>query len=131
MFNNVIEELENNKKRRESGQIIAIPWSTFPRLNTVIPGIQQGKYYLIAARTKVGKTQLTDYLFLYEPFEWWYNHRNDTDILPTFKYFSLEMSSKLKWISAISYKLFKSYGIAISPEKLQSVFDFITTPSIG
>jgi len=122
----VIKKLELNRQRRIDGDIIAIPWSTFPRLNTILPGIQQGKSYLVGARTKVGKTQLADYLFMYEPFEWWYTNRNDTDITPIFKYFSLEMSSELKWISAISYKLFKSHGIIISPQKLQSVFkDYI------
>ena len=59
---------------------------------------------------------------MYEPFEWWYSNRDETDITPIIKYFSLEMSSELKRISAISYKLFKSHGIIISPQKLQSVF---------
>jgi len=131
MIESVIKKLEINRQRRIDGDIIAIPWSTFPRLNTILPGIQQGKYYLVGARTKVGKTQLCDYLFMYEPFEWWYSHRNDTDITPIFKYFSLEMSSELKWISAISYKLFKSHGIIISPQKLQSVFkDYILDENI-
>lgn len=131
MIERVIKKLEDNRQKRIDGDIIAIPWSTFPRLNTILPGIQQGKYYLCGARTKVGKTQLTDYLFMYEPFEWWYSHRNDTDITPIFKYFSLEMSSELKWISAISYKLFKSHGIIISPQKLQSVFkDYILDENI-
>lgn len=63
---------------------------------------------------------------MYEPFEWWYANRNDTDLLPTINYFSLEMSSNLKWLAAISYKLFKSYNILISVQKLQSVFkDYI------
>lgn len=131
MIDSVINKLETNRQRRIDGDIIAIPWSTFPRLNTILPGIQQAKYYLVGARTKVGKTQLCDYLFMYEPFEWWYSHRNDTDITPSIKYFSLEMSSQLKWISAISYKLFKSHGIIISPEKLQSVFkDYILDENI-
>lgn len=59
---------------------------------------------------------------MYEPFEWWYENRDNTNIIPTINYFSLEMSSELKWLSAISYKLFKSYNIIISPQKLQSVF---------
>lgn len=123
MINRVIKELEENRQRRLNGDLIAIPWSTMPRLNTVLPGVQQGKYYLMSARTKVGKTQITDYLFMYEVFDWWYKNRNDTEVLPTINYYSLEMSSKLKWISAISYKLFTSYGILISPQKLQSVFE--------
>jgi len=122
VIDKVIKDLEEKRRRRLSGDLIAIPWSTLPRLNEVLPGVQQGKYYLLGARTKVGKTQITDYLFMYEVFDWWYKNRDKTNILPTINYYSLEMSSHLKWISAISYKLFRSYGIIISPQKLQSVF---------
>ena len=55
MIERVIKRLEENRERRLNGDIIAIPWSTFPRLNTILPGIQQGKSYLVGARTKVGK----------------------------------------------------------------------------
>lgn len=122
MIDRVIKRLEENRERRLSGDLIAIPWSTLPRLNEVLPGVQQGKYYLTAGRPKAGKTQITDYLFMYEVFDWWYSNKDNTDILPKIDYWSLEMSSELKWISAISYKLFKSYNIIISPQKLQSVF---------
>ncbi len=123
MIDKVIEELEENRRRRLNGDLIAIPWSTLQRLNTVLPGVQQGKYYLIAARPKAGKTQIADYLFVYEVFDWWYKHRDTTNIDIKIDYFSLEMSSTLKWISAISYKLFTSYGILISPQNLRSVFE--------
>lgn len=123
MIERVIKELEDNRQKRLNGDLIAIPWSTMSRLNSVLPGVQQGKYYLIGARPKSGKTQITDYLFMYEVFDWWYANKDHTDILPKIDYFSHEMSSKLKWISAISYKLFKDYGIICSPQKLQSVFE--------
>ena len=123
MIDKVIAELEENRQKRLNGDLIAIPWISLPRLNAVLPGVQQGKYFLIGARPKSGKTQITDYLFMYEVFDWWYEHRDHTDIIPMIDYWSLEMSSKLKWISAISYKLFKSYGIIASPQKLQSVFE--------
>lgn len=123
MIERVIKELEENRQRRLNGDLIAIPWSTMPRLNKVLPGVQQGKYYIVGARTKVGKTQITDYLFMYEVFDWWYKNRDNTDILPSIKYYSLEMSSNLKWMSAISYKLFTGYGILISPQNLRSVFE--------
>ena len=123
MIDRVIKELEENRERRERGDLIAIPWSTMPRLNRVLPGVQQGKYYLVAARPKAGKTQITDYLFMYEVFDWWYKHRDSTNIDIKIDYFSLEMSSTLKWISAISYKLFTGYNILISPQNLRSVFE--------
>ena len=53
MIDRVIKKLEENRQKRIDGDIIAIPWSTMQRLNTILPGIQQGKSYLVGARTKV------------------------------------------------------------------------------
>lgn len=53
-YKQVVEQLSKNKLRRESGDLIAIPWS-LPRLSNVLPGIEQGRYYLISASPKAGK----------------------------------------------------------------------------
>ena len=50
-------------KRRENiinGYLNCIP-SPFLRFRKNFPGIEQGKYYLITAAPKVGKTQLSSY----------------------------------------------------------------------
>lgn len=122
MIERVIKGLEENKQRRERGDVIAIPWSTLPRLNDALPGVEQGKYYIVSARPKVGKTQITDYLFMYEVFDWWYKNRHTTQIVPKIDYWSHEMSSHAKELAVTCYKLFKSYGIIISPQTLNSKF---------
>lgn len=116
----VILELESNKYKRESGELIAIPW-TLPRLSNVLPGISKGRYVICSANQKVGKTQMTDFLFLYQPLEWLFRNQ-DSDINIKIHYFSLEMSKKAKIRAAICYKLHKEFNIIISPEKLQSLF---------
>jgi hypothetical protein len=120
LYNNVLRELNENKRRREQGDVIVIPWS-LPRLSNVLPGIEQGRYNLISASPKAGKTQLADFLYVYQPVEWVINNPQSSIKLKIF-YFSLEVSKESKIKAAICYKLFKDHQILISPQKLSSIF---------
>jgi len=120
LYEDVLNNLSNNKKKRESGDVIAIPWS-LPRLSTVLPGIEQGRYNLISASPKAGKTQLADFLYVYQPVEWIINNPLSNISLKIF-YFSLEVSKESKIKAAMCYKLYKDYNILISPQKLSSIF---------
>ena len=121
MIDRVIQRLKDNRERRISGEVIAIPWS-LPRLSSVLPGIVQGRYNLLSANSKVGKTQICDFLYVYQPIEWLMNNRH-SNIRLKILYFSLEMSKEEKITSVISYKLFKDYNVIISPQNLQSMFN--------
>lgn len=120
VFEGVVKTLQDNKRRRLEGGVISIPWS-LPRLSTVLPGIEQGRYNLVSATAKAGKTQLADFLYVYQPIEWVINNP-DANISVKVFYFSLEVSKESKVKAAIAYKLFKQHKIAISPQKLSSVF---------
>ena len=121
MIERVIKTLEENKFRRDSGELIAIPWP-LPRLSKVLPGIVQKRYTIVTANQKVGKTQIADFLYLYQPIEWLYRNKGSGKKLKIF-YFSLEMNKEKKILAAMSYKLFTDYGYIISPENLQSIFE--------
>jgi hypothetical protein len=58
------------------------------------PGIEQGKYYLITANSKVGKTQIADHLFLYNSVKQMMD--NDLDIRLKIFYFSLRCLQRKK-----------------------------------
>jgi len=120
IFKRVNETIQTNKLVREQGGYNCIPWD-LPRLSTILPGIQKGKYVIITASEKVGKSQLTDFLFLHQPYEFFL--KNPTaNLKPRIFYFSLEMSKESKVMSVLSYKLFKEHKISKSPEDLLSVF---------
>lgn len=121
IFKRVYQNILENKRVREEGGYVCIPWD-LPRLSTILPGIQRAKYYIITASSKVGKSQLTDFLFLHQPYEFYMKHPT-ANIKPRIFYFSLEMSKESKIMAVISYKLFKEHGISISPEYLLSVFE--------
>lgn len=117
----VVDQLKKNRERKLNGDLIAIPWS-LPRLSSILPGVRQKQFTIISAQSKGGKSQLANYLYMFEPIDWYLKNRDSTNITLKVFYFSLEISADLLIISAISYKLFKSYGIIISPDNLQSVF---------
>lgn len=122
LYEDVLKKLKYNKQRRLKGDLISIPWFKLPKLNKVLPGIMQSQLIVISANQKVGKTQLADFLYLYQPIQWLYENRDsniDVDIL----YFSLEMRKEAKIMQAMSFRIYDKYGISISPQKLQSVFE--------
>lgn len=125
MYDGVIKKLEENRDKRLKGDITAIPYP-FPRLSYYLPGIEQGKYYIVTSFQKGAKSQFTNYTFVFSVVDWYIKNRGLVSIVPKIKVFSLEVSRELYILSAISYKLFQDYKIIISPQKLRSVFqDYI------
>jgi len=52
LFTRVYNNISDRRQRLLSGKINCIPWS-LPRFEEELPGIEQGKYYLITANSKV------------------------------------------------------------------------------
>jgi hypothetical protein len=118
MFKETLDRIELSKERIEHGLLNCIP-SPFPRYSEFWPGIERSKYYGVTASPKVGKTQVTDFMFLYHPLDYILTHETniDVDVL----YYSIEMSKYQKALQAISYFLYVKQGIAVSPIDLRSV----------
>jgi hypothetical protein len=54
LFKRVYDSLVERRERLLSGKINCIPWK-LPRFEFQLPGIEQKKYYLITANSKVGR----------------------------------------------------------------------------
>jgi hypothetical protein len=121
LFNSVIGKIRNNKLIRDSGGYVCFPFHNMPKLSAILPGIQQGRYVIVTANSKVGKTQITDYLFVLSPLEFLQANPNSGLKLKIF-YFSLEMSKEDKLKSLLSYRLFKDHNIILDPENMESQF---------
>lgn len=93
--------------RNKSQEFPCIPTS-LPKLNNEIAGITQGTYYLITASSKVGKSQITDQLFLYDVVE--FLNSVESNIKVKIFYNSMEMSRQAKMAQATSRYIFKKYG---------------------
>lgn len=118
MFKETLRRIEDSKRRVESGLLNCIP-SPFNRYSDYWPGIERSKYIGVSASPKVGKTQFTDFMFMYYPLN--YIIHNETNIDIDVLYFSLEMSKEQKALQALSYFLYTTKGISISPLNLRSV----------
>ncbi len=125
IYDRVVQELEGNKKLREKGDIISLPWTSMPKLSTRLPGVQQGRYIIVTANSKVGKTQIADYLFLYEPLNYIFDNPSCNLKLKIF-YFSLEMSKEDKILQMISLKIYKDTQKVVSTDNLRSYFSGYT-----
>lgn len=105
LYDNILEGVDRNRQRRLDGKVNCIPWG-FPRMEVYSPGVEQRHYYAVTGGSKEGKTQLTDQLFLYGPYE--YMKANpDKEIKLKGIYFSLEMSKETKGVQAICRKLWQ------------------------
>jgi len=67
--------LIERKERVERGGINCIPFP-FVRFRRFFPGIQQGRYFVITGATKSSKTQITNYLFIYNTVLYCYHNPN-------------------------------------------------------
>jgi hypothetical protein len=52
LYDETIYSIKQNKKIKESGKLLAIPFWRMPTLSTVLPGVRKGMYSLITAGTK-------------------------------------------------------------------------------
>ena len=119
LFERVYDNLIVRRERVLSGKINCIPFG-LPRFEEELPGIEQRNYYQISANTKVGKTQITDFLFMYRSLMYAYNHKDQLRL--KIFYFSLEMSKEQKYQQFICHLVYMlSQGkIRITPKDLRS-----------
>jgi hypothetical protein len=119
LFDRVFTNLVERKERVLSGKINCIPFG-LPRFEEELPGIEQRTYYQVTANTKVGKTQITDFLFMYKSLM--YAYKNKEQLRLKIFYFSLEMSKEQKYQQMICHLLFviSNGKIRITPKDLRS-----------
>lgn len=117
LFSRTLNIVETKRRRILDGKVNCIPWS-LPRFEEESPGIEQGKFYLVTANSKVGKTQITDWLFLFNTIKQVVD--NKLDVRLKIFYFTLEMSKEEKMLSCFSNILYEKEGIRICPKDLKS-----------
>ncbi len=122
----VLAQLRESKKVRLEGGFNCIPWKNLPKFSTVIPGIVKGRYYIVTANSKVGKTILADYLFVYEPID--FIRRFKPNVKVKIFYFSLELSKEEKVKQVMVNRAYKEKGLSLSPEKLDSLYEDYILP---
>jgi len=111
LFDRAIDKIDENRNK----EFNCIPFDKLlPKFSEYLPGITQKTYYIVTASSKVGKSQISDFMFLYHPYNF-IKTSKDKIKLKIF-YFSLEMDIETKLIAGIGKKLYDDYKI-IAPVK--------------
>lgn len=118
LISRVIGNIKEARDRIFSGKINCIP-IPFPRFRAEFPGIQQKTYYLVSGAAKAGKTQITNYLFVYNTLL--YAYRNPGKVTPRIFYYNLEEDEEDITLRFMSYLLYTLYGVEVSPIDLSSI----------
>lgn len=118
LIKRVIANIKENRERVLNGLINCIP-VPFPRFRQEFPGIQQKTYYLISGAAKAGKTQITNYLFVYNTLLYAYN--NPGKVTPRIFYYNLEEDEEDVTLRFMSFLLYTLSGIEVSPVDLSSI----------
>lgn len=117
MIERVIESLKNRRNRILNGEINCIPFP-FSRFSRDLPGIEKDKYYLVSGSTKAGKSQLSNFLFLYTPIL--YAYHNPDKVRVKIFYFPLEETPENITLRFMSYLLYTMSDIRVAPIDLKS-----------
>lgn len=113
-----IEEIKYNRQTVLDGNLLTIPFP-LPSLMKALPGVEKGTYYITTANSKVGKTKIADYLFMYSVVLWYMNNPN-RGIKPKILYFTLEQSKREKMREIFSFMMYLYKKWIISAKQLQS-----------
>ena len=98
--------LLNLKERRErllSGKINSIP-SPLLRFKDDFVGVEQGRYYLVTAATKAGKSQFASFMFIYNTLLYAYAHPEQVNV--KIIYYPLEETPENVMERFMSYLLY-------------------------
>lgn len=99
-YDKFLKTVEYNRSQK----IPCIP-TPFKKLNNEIAGITKATYYLVTANSKVGKTQITDEIFLYNVVE--FLNSVESDIKVKIFYYEMEMSQQAKIAQAVCRNIYK------------------------
>jgi len=119
LITRVLDNLEDRRQKVLNGGINCIP-SPFVSFRRDFPGVEQGKYILVSGSSKSGKSQITNYLFLYTPILYAYEHPDQVRV--NIFYFPFEETPENITLRFMSYLLYTMSGmkIRISPMDLKS-----------
>lgn len=115
----VLQNLEKRRERLLSGDINSIP-SPFIRFKDDFVGVEQGRFYLVTAATKGGKSQFASFVFIYNTLLYAYYHPEQVSI--RIFYYPLEETPEAVMERFMSYLLYtlSNSTIRISPQDLRS-----------
>lgn len=121
IFQQTLEMIRKNKDIKDQGKFNSIPFG-LKSLDKHVPGIMKGLQYIVTANSGVGKTQLTKFLFVNQPYKFIKQHP-ELGIKLKILYFALEESKEEFMLTLISNRLKEEYKISVGVMQLRSMGD--------
>lgn len=109
-----LEVIDRNMKK----DFNVIP-SSFPRMSKFYPGVEWGTYNVVTASSGVGKSQFSDFHFVHEPVNFYY--QNPDKIRVKIFYHSLEMAPAVKALQFVAHKIYRDTGQRIGIKKMMKI----------
>lgn len=128
IFEQTLGMIKENKAAKDAGGFNSIPFG-LPSLDKHVPGVMRGLQYIITANSGVGKTQLTKFLFVNQPYKFVKQHPQ-LGIKLRVLYFALEESKEEFMLSLISNRLKEVHNISVSVMQMRSMGEHTLTDDI-
>lgn len=80
--------------------------------------IRKKVYTLLGGNSGTGKTAIVDAVWVLEPYEWYLQNKDKTDLKIEWVYRSMERSKIIKLAKWACYRIWKMYGELITPSEL-------------
>lgn len=113
------QQLEQTIERGMLGLNKGIPHG-YNKLTEFLPNIQQSTYYLMGGELGVGKSAITDDMFVYNPIDWYLENKDKTDIKLIIPYYSFEIPKKDKAAKYLARRIYKRYGVLLDVNNILS-----------
>lgn len=121
----VLDNLEDRRKNVLRGGTNCIPLP-FKRFRNEFPGVEQGQYVVCTANQKVGKTNITNYIYVFSVLDYAFNHPEKCSV--HIIYFALEEAVQKVIERYLSHLLYTLDGIRLSPADLRSTSSDFPVP---
>jgi hypothetical protein len=115
----VLPDLIERRQNIIDGNINAIPFS-FSKLSSYVYGIEHSRQYGVTGPSGSSKSKLGRDMFLFQPFQYYYNNKDISSTDVRFNLFCLEDSKKKVTYNLLSKALWDKYRIRIPVKKLES-----------
>jgi hypothetical protein len=129
IFDNSMDEIRQNRLKRESGLVTTIPFG-LPRLEEFVPGIQRKNYTILTASSGIGKSKLCKFLYVINAVNFILANPQMNIKLKIF-YFCLEESKRAFIQSIKAYKLWQVYGKRIDVKHMRSMTKTLDSETEG
>ena len=110
MSNKIFDRVLHEINRGKEGKNVGLPYG-IPELIEYMPNIQQSTYYAVAGEPASMKTALTDYMFMYSPFDWYMENKHLSNIKIKLVYWSFEISVEAKITKGVCQRIWKQFKI--------------------